>query len=192
MAGTLSVTKKIGKVNYEVQTTGREKEKRILHINMLREWHAPPAISCWAEATGDTEEDGDDPLSYCTSEKEEDPSCRELLSSAQKQDLQNLWDKFHNTLRSKPGLTAVTEHRINTNQAKPIRLPPYRIPYAYRDKVLEELKQMEADGIIERSSSEWAAPIVLVQKKDSSLRMCRLSSPERRIGDGCVPNATDR
>lgn len=31
---------------------------------------------------------------------------------------------------------------------------------------------MESNGIIERSSSEWAAPIVLVKKKDNTLRMC--------------------
>ena len=34
----------------------------------------------------------------------------------------------------------------------------------------EELKDMEASGVIEPSVSEWAAPIVLV--KDSSLHFC--------------------
>ena len=35
-----------------------------------------------------------------------------------------------------------------------------------------ELEEMQKDGIIERSSSEWAFPIVLVNKKDGSLRVC--------------------
>ena len=35
-----------------------------------------------------------------------------------------------------------------------------------------ELEEMERTGVIERSRSEWSAPIVLVKKKDGSLRMC--------------------
>ena len=46
------------------------------------------------------------------------------------------------------------------------------MPHAYRDIVKTELEQMERDGIIERSRSEWAFPIVLVKKKDGTLRMC--------------------
>ena len=65
----------------------------------------------------------------------------------------------------------MTEHRIDTGNTPPVRLPPYHILNAYRETVREQLKQTEADGIIERSSSEWAAPIVLV-KNDGILRMC--------------------
>ena len=54
----------------------------------------------------------------------------------------------------------------------PIRLPPYCIPHAYCNVVRSKLQQMETDGVIEPSNSEWAFPIVLVRNKDGSLRMC--------------------
>ena len=71
-----------------------------------------------------------------------------------------------------PGQTQLTEHQIDTGEAQPIRLPPYRLPHAYRDMVQKELKEMLAHDIIEPSTSDWAAPIVLVKKQDGSLRLC--------------------
>ena len=37
---------------------------------------------------------------------------------------------------------------------------------------MEELKGIEGRGIIEPSTSEWFAPIVVVGKKDRTLRLC--------------------
>ena len=42
-----------------------------------------------------------------------------------------------------------------------MKLPPYRLPYAYRDKVQKKLKDMVKDGIATTSNSEWAFPIGL-------------------------------
>lgn len=69
-------------------------------------------------------------------------------------------------LCSSPGRTALAEHRIDSEAAKPIKckLPPYRIPHAYRELVDAELREMLASDIIKPSKSEWAAPIVVVQK----------------------------
>ena len=36
----------------------------------------------------------------------------------------------------------------------------------------QELREMLSEGIVEPSTSEWAAPIVLVKKKDGSFRFC--------------------
>ena len=66
----------------------------------------------------------------------------------------------------------MAEHRIETGSAKPVRLAPYRLPHAYRETVKSELQSMEESGIIQSSKSEWASPIVLVPKKDGTLRMC--------------------
>ena len=52
---------------------------------------------------------------------------------------------------------------------RPVRLPPYRLPYAYRDTVKAEINDMLKYGVIEESHSEWSAPIVIVKKKDGTL-----------------------
>lgn len=73
--------------------------------------------------------------------------------------------------------------KIDTGSANPVRLPPYRLPHAYREIVQSKLKEMLESGIIDKSSSEWASPIVLVKKKVGSMRMCvdyrRLNSVSR-------------
>ena len=167
--GPYPITRRISEVNYEVRMADRRKQKRIFHVNMLRAWQAPTAVSCWAEDISDEDED---PLTYSDTRSDSEPLFEESLSPTQVSDLQCIYERFATVLNSNPGRTTMAEHRIHTGLAKPVRLPPYRIPYAYRDIVREELKQMETDGIIEKSSSEWAAPIVLVKKKDSSLRLC--------------------
>ena len=42
----------------------------------------------------------------------------------------------------------------------------------YREAVEEEIEMMLAEGIIEPCCSEWASPIVVVKKKDNSIRLC--------------------
>ena len=71
-----------------------------------------------------------------------------------------------------PGKTNKATHKIRTIGNPPIRKKPYRIPHAYREKVLDELEGMERDGIIEKLESEWASPLVVVTKKDGGIRLC--------------------
>ena len=47
-----------------------------------------------------------------------------------------------------------------------------RLPHAYRELVHKEIQEMLDEGMIEPSSSEWTSPIVLVNKKDGTLRLC--------------------
>ena len=66
----------------------------------------------------------------------------------------------------------MTEHVIAVQDCTPIRQAPYRIPQAYKETVRQELDKILQAGIITTSSSAWASPIVLVNKKDGSLRLC--------------------
>ena len=101
------------------------------------------------------------------------------LDEEQREQLQTLLSDFGDVLSNEPGRTTITEHNIKTGDANPIRLQPYHLPHAYRDMVRKDLQDMEESGIIEPSTSEWAAPIVLVKKKDGTLRfLCRLQEIE--------------
>ena len=66
-----------------------------------------------------------------------------------------LWiDNFSDILSNCPGKADLIKHEIRTPSSHPIRLPPHRIPHAYKDMVQEELDDMLTNGIIEPSASE--------------------------------------
>ncbi|KXZ57070.1 hypothetical protein GPECTOR_5000g1297 [Gonium pectorale] len=61
---------------------------------------------------------------------------------------------------------------IDTGDAAPIAQHPYRLSPREKKAVDEEMAKMMADGVIEPSSSPWVSPVVVVPKKDGSLRPC--------------------
>ena len=83
-----------------------------------------------------------------------------------------LLSRYHQLTSNTPGRTGCISHPIRTTDSAPVRQKPYRLPQAYRDQVREELDEMERSGIIEKSNSKWAAPLVIVKKKDGGLRLC--------------------
>ena len=66
----------------------------------------------------------------------------------------------------------VFPHRISTGETKPVKQPTRRVPYHRRQALQALLDDLLARGIITESISPWASPIVLVPKKDGSLRLC--------------------
>ena len=54
----------------------------------------------------------------------------------------------------------------------PIKQPPRRVPLFKREVLEDEITKLEQKGLIEKSCSPWSSPIVLVQKKDKSWRLC--------------------
>ena len=72
----------------------------------------------------------------------------------------------------KLGQTSLTEHTIDVRDAHPIKIPPYRVPFAQKNIIKDEIAKMLEQDIIEPSNSLWAAPVVLVTKSDKSIRFC--------------------
>ncbi|KAL6471884.1 hypothetical protein MHYP_G00205340 [Metynnis hypsauchen] len=70
------------------------------------------------------------------------------------------------------GRTHLSSHSINTGNAPPIKQAPRRVPIHLQGEMQQEVQDMLNHGIIRPSHSPWAAPVVLVRKKDGSLRFC--------------------
>ena len=87
------------------------------------------------------------------------------------------------------------KHHIHLKpEAVPVKQPLRRIPFGYQEEVRNDLKAMLSDGIIEKSSSEWASPLVLVRKPSRDLRICvdyRKLNEVTAVTSYPLPNITD-
>ena len=73
---------------------------------------------------------------------------------------------------SELGCTDVLKHSIDVGGHSPIKQQPYRTPMVRREKMAEMITKMQEQGVVQPSSSPWASPVVLVPKKDGTLRFC--------------------
>ncbi|UYV81700.1 hypothetical protein LAZ67_20002038, partial [Cordylochernes scorpioides] len=100
---------------------------------------------------------------------------REGLNWIQQKKLEHLLCQYEDVFATSPkdvGRTNVTQHRIDTGGATPVKQLPRRLPMTRRDEVAKLIEEMAEQNVIEPSSSPWASPVVLVKKKDGSTRFC--------------------
>ena len=100
------------------------------------------------------------------------PEIPDTLTAQQTQQLQLLLQKysclFKENVSKKTG-TNLIEHEIHTT-GPPIRQPYRRQNPLIRQQEAEQLKEMLDNEIIRYSTSPWASPVVMVKKKDGTLR----------------------
>ncbi|GJZ12744.1 putative reverse transcriptase domain-containing protein [Tanacetum coccineum] len=79
---------------------------------------------------------------------------------------------FPNDLLGLPHVREV-EFRIDLIPgASPVVRSPYRLAPSEMLKLLNQLKELQENGFIRTSHSPWGAPMLFVNKKDGSMRMC--------------------
>jgi hypothetical protein len=64
------------------------------------------------------------------------------------------------------------EHMIELEGATPMIIAPYRHPKRFKDAIEKAIKELLEMGHIRLSTSPFASFVVLVMKKDGTLRMC--------------------
>ena len=70
------------------------------------------------------------------------------------------------------GYSEAVQHRIPTSDDAPVAQPYRSIPLNQFQEVKEHMKGLLTQRVIVESHSPYAAPVVLVRKKDGSLRLC--------------------
>ena len=63
------------------------------------------------------------------------------------------------------GCTQLIEMEIDTGDSLPVAQSPYTLPLKHYDWVCQEIETLEKSGVIERSLSRWASPVIVVPKK---------------------------
>ena len=97
----------------------------------------------------------------------------EQLSDTEKNDIRILLRKYAKVFAAnpqKPPLNSISEHRIITNDALPVKIKPHRLPLAWKDDIDRQIQEIFDNQIIRHSSSPWNSLVILVKKKDNSNR----------------------
>eukprot|EP00644_Phytophthora_capsici_P018996 jgi/Phyca11/132961/e_gw1.282.11.1 len=71
-----------------------------------------------------------------------------------------------------PATTLNVEHHIDTGDSRPILMKRRRQAQTEDATINENVETMLKAGVIEESNGAWGFPVVLVKKKDGSVRFC--------------------
>ena len=73
------------------------------------------------------------------------------------------------------GRTQLIEMEIDTGDSLPVAQSPYTLLLKHYDWVRQEIETLEKSGVIERSLSRWASPVIVVPKNSAP------DEPPRRL-----------
>ncbi|XP_075972453.1 uncharacterized protein LOC142974176 [Anticarsia gemmatalis] len=114
-------------------------------------------------------------VEFCENEVDNNVNCGEEISVKERINLQKLLSKYSDCFSQglhDLGFTKITEMVIELEDSHPVVYRPYRMSYTERLLVRNMVQEMLDNDIIRESSSPYASPIVLVQKKTGEKRLC--------------------
>jgi len=94
------------------------------------------------------------------------------ITELQKSHLNNILQEHAIIFRAEPGRICQYEHRLKVTDPTPFFQKGWPVPIAYQEKVDSEIRDMLRYGVIERANSPYINPLVVVVKKDKSVRVC--------------------
>lgn len=103
------------------------------------------------------------------------PAIDSNLAPDQRAQLISLLNEFRSSFdfpQAPLGRTNTVVHRIHIGTNTPLRQRPYRVSPAECRIITKQVNDMLQRGVIKPSCSLWSSPVVLVKKRDGSIRFC--------------------
>ena len=153
---------------------------RVVTANVVPK--AEPFLELWQELNKDEEE----PTKKLMVEERQE-LLMQVLQEKDGLDMLEKWEKpytdqarqllmeFHNVFsleKNEMGCMDTTEHVIKLTNSEPFKERFQRIAPPLMDEVCQHLQEMLDGGAIWPSTSPWCNAVVLVRKKDGTLRFC--------------------
>lgn len=173
--GPFPITEKLSETTFRVRMEESSRPNRTYHINMMSKWEVPSAVCLLGKAADTMHGPSKVDISTWPEVKIEDQtSINPELEVSQIEQIKEVLEKHKKLFTDQPRRTdqAATCIYIKTGESTPIHSHLYRLPHARQETVKKEISQLLRADLIEVSTSVWASPIVLLPKKDGSLRLC--------------------
>lgn len=165
--GPFEVQEQLGPTTCRISNPGRPHSSRVLHVNLLKQWvpKAEEGVRVLLIQALKEEEEVDD--QYLPAPITSDLDLGHLTENEQAQVKALIkLDVF----QEYPGLRNVVEHEIVLKPNAVEKRMSYRIPERLLGSLKKEVDLMLSLGIIQPSISGWCNPVVLVPKKDGTIR----------------------
>lgn len=86
--------------------------------------------------------------------------------------VQNIMHKYKSLINYEPRFATGYVHHLKVDETKAFKCKVYPIPYNHREQVNLEIQNMLDSNIIETSKTNYINPLVIVKKKNSTIRLC--------------------
>ncbi|CAM4514096.1 unnamed protein product [Lepidochelys kempii] len=172
--GPFTVQEYLGAVNHLIASPTFNRKPKVYHINSLKPFYSRELKVCQFTAPGGDDAEWPEGVYYegKSAGGVEEVNLSMTLGRMQRQQIPELCTSYAPTFSATPGLTERAYHSIDTGNAHPIRVQPYRVSPQAKTAIEREIQDMLQMGVIHPSESAWASPVVLVPKPDGEIGFC--------------------
>ncbi|KAK7095859.1 hypothetical protein V1264_005220 [Littorina saxatilis] len=180
--GPYPVLERVGQCDYRIRVGVKPK---LYHANLLKAYMHREKVGVAAIVMEEDSESEDDTRvveckpevgialpSLQATEFAKDVHVADTLTDSQRADMRKMLQEHSGIFTDIPLRCKAGECEIVLESEKPVRVKQYPLPHSQSESVQSEIDSMLKLGVIEKTSSPYSSPILLVKKKDGTMRFC--------------------